>query len=51
MVSKSEKMLLITVDNHLKFVKNISLLCAKGNKNCLLLLGFPTTQLFIKKEH
>ena len=41
--SNSLQLLGISIDNHLKFDKHISLLWAKTNKNCLLLLGFPTT--------
>ena len=48
--SNSVKLLGITIDNHLKFDKNISLLRAKANIK-LFLRGFPTTQLSIKKEH
>ena len=40
--SNSVKLLEITIDNHLKFDKYISLLCAKANRK-LLLLRFPTT--------
>ena len=50
--SNSVKLLLIAIDNYLKFDKNISRLCARAKKKkFLLLLGFPTTSLFIKKEH
>ena len=39
--SNSIKLLGIPIDNHLKFDKHVSLLCAKAD--CLLLLGFLTT--------
>ena len=38
--SESVKLLQIRIDNHLKFDKHISHLCAKANR---ILLGFPTT--------
>ena len=40
--SNSVKLLGITIDNHLKFVKHISLLCGKANRKLPALATFPT---------
>ena len=41
--SNSVKLLGITIDNHLKFDKHISLSCAKANRKLSALVRIPTT--------
>ena len=48
--SNSVKLLLITIDNHLKFVKNICFLCAKANRKLSALARISYYSIFHQKR-
>ena len=49
--SNSVKLLGITIDNHLKFDKHISLLCAKANRKLSALARIPYYLTFRQKKN